>query len=148
MKSLHNLKSLHHWIQLGCVILFMGVLWFGVPEPSFALGLNFGRSAQSAAVKQAPESSSGLCLNHENKIDLNNANIVAFQDCPGFYPQLATLIVQNSPYQDLNDVLNIEGLTEAQKEALQKNLDSFKLSEPITSLEMRMPPRPPMRSNP
>jgi photosystem II PsbU protein len=87
----------------------------------------------------------GLCEEFGEKIDLNNANLVAFMDCQGFYPQLAQKIVENSPYQKVEDVLGIPELSDRQKELLKSNLDHFKVSGPVVSLEKRMPPRPALR---
>ncbi|MGK7928269.1 MAG: photosystem II complex extrinsic protein PsbU [Spirulina sp.] len=59
------------------------------------------------------------------KIDLNNTNVRGFRKLKGFYPGLATKIVDNAPYQSVEDVLNIPGLSESQKQRLQANLDRF-----------------------
>jgi photosystem II PsbU protein len=69
-----------------------------------------------------------------SKIDLNNANINAFLQVRGAYPTLAHIIIDNSPYQSFNDVLNIPGLTEEQKELLVANADKFSLKKPDQSL--------------
>ncbi len=63
------------------------------------------------------------------KLDLNNSNIRAFRQYPGLYPNLARLIVNNAPYKDVQDVLDIPGLTEQQREVLRKNLDKFTVTE-------------------
>jgi photosystem II PsbU protein len=63
------------------------------------------------------------------KIDLNNSNIRAFRQYSGFYPNLARLIISNGPYKKVEDVLDIPGLTESQRELLQKNLDKFTVTE-------------------
>ncbi|MFB2934077.1 photosystem II complex extrinsic protein PsbU [Aerosakkonemataceae cyanobacterium BLCC-F154] len=60
-----------------------------------------------------------------SKIDLNNTNIRAFQSYPGMYPTLAREIIKNAPYQKVEDVLDIPGLSERQKQLLQANLDEF-----------------------
>jgi len=65
-----------------------------------------------------------------NKIDLNNTNIQAFRDLRGFYPTLARLIIENSPYEKVEDVLEIPDLSERQKERLEENLDEFVVTEP------------------
>ena len=59
------------------------------------------------------------------KIDLNNTNVRGFRKLQGFYPTLATKIVDHAPYQAVEDVLNIPGLSESQKQRLQANLDRF-----------------------
>ncbi len=63
------------------------------------------------------------------KVDLNNTNVRAFQQYPGLYPTLAKIIIQHAPYQELNDVLNIDGLSDRQKQILQANLDHFTVTE-------------------
>jgi photosystem II PsbU protein len=85
------------------------------------------------------------CVEFGQKIDLNNANIIAFMDCQGFYPTLAKLIVNNGPYQTVEDVLNIPGLSDRQKELLTTYLDQFTVTESVVPLVMRMPPRPAIR---
>ncbi len=62
------------------------------------------------------------------KIDLNNTNVRAFRKYPGLYPSLARKVVDNAPYKNVDDVLNIPGLSEKQKEMLQSNLDNFTLT--------------------
>ncbi len=59
------------------------------------------------------------------KIDLNNTNMRSFRLYQGMYPTLASLIVKNAPYEKVEDVLEISGLTDRQKETLRANLDSF-----------------------
>lgn len=63
------------------------------------------------------------------KIDLNNTHVRAFRQYAGMYPTLAGKIIQNAPYQKVDDVLNIQGLSERQKELLQANLDKFTVTE-------------------
>jgi photosystem II PsbU protein len=45
------------------------------------------------------------------------------------YPTLARVIIKNAPYENVEDVLNISGLTEAQKKVLQANLDKFTVTD-------------------
>lgn len=63
------------------------------------------------------------------KLDLNNSDVRDFRSLKGFYPTLATKIIQNSPYEKVEDVLEIPGLSETQKERLQANLDNFIVTE-------------------
>jgi len=69
-----------------------------------------------------------------SKIDLNNANINAFRQVRGAYPTLGRIIIENAPYKSFDQVLNIAGLTEAQKELLVANADKFSLKKPDESL--------------
>lgn len=80
------------------------------------------------------------CTAPEASIDLNNANLLAFTDCPGFYPNLASVIVTHGPYTSVQDVLAIPMLTETQKALLRANLNSFTVMPPSVPLEQRMPP--------
>jgi len=66
----------------------------------------------------------------KEKIDLNNTHVRYFRNYPGFYPTLAGKIVQNAPYQSVEDVLEIPGLSERQKKRLQGNLDNFMVTDP------------------
>jgi photosystem II PsbU protein len=59
------------------------------------------------------------------KIDLNNSNIQTFTQYPGLYPNLARTIIQNAPYAEVEDVLDIPGLSDRQKETLKANLEHF-----------------------
>ena len=63
------------------------------------------------------------------KIDLNNTNVRAFQRYRGLYPNLAKAIIRHAPYEEVNDVLSIPGLSDRQKQILQANLDKFTVTE-------------------
>lgn len=71
-----------------------------------------------------------LNTEYGQKIDLNNANVRMFRQFRGFYPTLASKIVVNAPYEKVEDVLNIPGLSEKQKSRLQANLDQFTVTPP------------------
>lgn len=103
---------------------------------------------QTDVVKQQASRAELLCKDTGQKIDLNNANLIAFMDCPGFYPDLARSIVQQGPYDQIEDVLSLPDISDRQKQLLQTNLHFFTVSTPIVPIEMRMPPRPSMRANP
>lgn len=136
------MNQLRIWLSIVC---FMLLSCFGllIGTPSSFAEIDGSQSITILAAKT--ETPMKLCAESNVKIDLNNANINAFTDCPGFYPNLARLIVQNSPYQEVEDVLNIPELSTRQKNLLQANLNSFDVNEPIVPLEQRMPPRPSMR---
>lgn len=94
-----------------------------------------------ATAAPQPESGNiGLCSEDGPKIDLNNANLAAFRDCPGFYPTLATQILRHGPYQTVEDVLNISDLTNQQTDLLKANMAAFTVSDAVVPLEQRMPP--------
>ena len=60
-----------------------------------------------------------------DKVDLNNANIRAYLKIPGFYPNLASKIVNNGPFKSVADVYAIPGLTGAEKDNLKKQESRF-----------------------
>lgn len=59
------------------------------------------------------------------KVDLNNSNVMAFRRYPGLYPTLARKIIQNAPFETVEDVLNIPGLSESEQTLLRANLGNF-----------------------
>jgi photosystem II PsbU protein len=63
------------------------------------------------------------------KIDLNNSNIDTFKRYPGLYPTLARAIIRNAPYEKVENVLDIAGLSDRQKDTLQANLEHFTVTE-------------------
>lgn len=65
----------------------------------------------------------------QGKLDLNNSRVREFRRLRGFYPGLASKIIQNAPYNEVEDVLEIPGLSDSQLERLQANLDEFFVSE-------------------
>jgi photosystem II PsbU protein len=126
------MKRYFRWLSLVGVILLS----------SLCIGFGWSTSALPATAANA---SIRPCVETGKSIDLNNANLIAFTDCPGFYPTLTQVIVSNSPYKRVEDVLKIANLTEQQEQLLKANLNHFTVSEATTSLEQRMPPRPAMK---
>ncbi len=82
------------------------------------------------AIERQNSADRKLATDFGKKIDLNNTNVRAFQQYPGLYPTLARLIIKNAPYKSVEDVLNIEGLSDRQKQTLQANFDNFAVTEP------------------
>ncbi|KAI9132784.1 photosystem II complex extrinsic protein PsbU [Acaryochloris sp. CCMEE 5410] len=68
------------------------------------------------------------------KIDLNNTNVIAFSQYKGLYPTIAGKVVQNAPYSNVEEVLNIDGLTDVQKKMLQQHLGDFTITDPDPAL--------------
>jgi photosystem II PsbU protein len=69
-----------------------------------------------------------------SKIDLNNSNVLAFTKYPGLYPTLARKIIQNSPFDAVEEVLDIPGLSDRELEILKANLEHFIVTPPIPAL--------------
>ncbi len=66
----------------------------------------------------------------QGKLDLNNSDVRDFRNLRGFYPTLAGKIVKYAPYEQIEDVLEIPGLSESQLKRLQANLDNFVVTDP------------------
>ena len=67
------------------------------------------------------------------KVDLNNASVRRFQQYPGMYPTLAGKIVVGGPYDQVDDVLDLD-LTERQKELFEKYKENFTVTDPEIAL--------------
>lgn len=118
--------------------LLVGYLgWPGIPQQAIAANLSSVtlHSAPVLAVEEAQttlrrnRADDKLATDFGKKIDLNNTNVRAFQKYPGLYPTLARKIIRSAPYKDVEDVLEIEGLTDRQKQILQANLDKFAVTD-------------------
>ncbi|MDX2232709.1 MAG: photosystem II complex extrinsic protein PsbU [Leptolyngbyaceae cyanobacterium bins.349] len=135
---------------LATLSLIMGVLgWSGV-QSAFAANLSIpaGQSSThwltvvsmpkllAAAVEEDVRDAVSAKLKTEfgRKLDLNNTNIRAFRQYQGLYPTLAGVLVKNAPYRSVEDVLNIPGLSDRQKEILRDNLDNFTVTEVESAL--------------
>ena len=103
----------------------------GVSQQAMAASLN-----NSMILAAAPATGEVITNSADNKlgtefgkkIDLNNTNVRAFRKYAGLYPTIARKVVDNAPYKTVEDVLNIPGLTEKQKESLNANLENFTLT--------------------
>lgn len=109
------------------LLIAIGVLvgWFG----------GFGLTQPALAAENAAERplvniiDAKLGTEYGAKLDLNNTNVQKFRKYPGLYPTLAGKIVQNAPYDAVEDVLDIPGLTEQQIDILKANLDNFTVTD-------------------
>jgi photosystem II PsbU protein len=109
----------------GLLIGFTFYPWRSLPAYAFnggAISLH-----QLLAIDQPTSGAVDIKLGSEygKKLDLNNANIQAFSQYRGLYPNLARIIIKHAPYEKVEDVLEISGLSEKQQEILQANLDNF-----------------------
>lgn len=132
-------RLVHLLVTLSLVIGCLGWLAF----PQGALAANFNaltlNSVTSASNLLAVEGvrdavSEKLASEYGKKIDLNNTNVRAFRQFPGMYPTIASLVVKNAPYDKVDDVLDIPGLSASQKSVLQDNLSSFTVTEVESAL--------------
>ena len=112
--------------------------WLGQTQQAMAVSLS-GVAHSSTPILAAE---TGGLLNRVDKklgevagkIDLNNTNVRAFKELPGFYPTLASKIIKNAPYENVEDVLEVPGLSERQKELLQANLSKFTVTDVESAL--------------
>jgi photosystem II PsbU protein len=103
----------------------------GATQPAMAVNWNSSvvlASAPATGEAIVNTADSKLGTEFGKKIDLNNTNVRSFRKYPGLYPTLARKVVDNAPYKTVEDVLNIPGLSEKQKEMLNANLDKFTLT--------------------
>ncbi len=107
----------------------------GLQQPASALNINgpFTSTDLLAATYRNPVDAK-LETDYGQKIDLNNTNVIAFSQFKGLYPTIAGKVVQNAPYSSVEDVLQIDGLTEPQKKMLQQHLGSFTVTDPDPAL--------------
>ncbi len=114
------------------VLLMVSVLF--MTQPAQALDFNGISQVNPSilAVKNSRRNAADDLLGTEfgQKIDVNNSDIRDFRELRGFYPNLASIVIQNAPYENVEDVLNIPGLSNSQKERLQANLDQFSATPP------------------
>ncbi len=92
-------------------------------------GFNLNSSAILAVEEPLRNAADDKRAEVGDKIDLNNTNVRAFRQYPGFYPTLAGKIIANAPYGKVEDVLDLPGLTEIQKERLQAHLNNFTVTK-------------------
>lgn len=128
MKSLVRLV-----VVLGLLVGSLGC--FGMSQSAMAAPMDWtqvtGQSAPVLIAEAEYRNSADDKLGTEfgKKVDLNNSDVRDFRQFPGMYPTLAGLIIQNATYDKVEDVLNIPGLSEHQKELLEANLDSFTVTD-------------------
>lgn len=117
---------------LAVLTLVLGCLGFIGQSQAQALNLSTITLPSSPVLAETLLNPADVKLTTEfgKKIDLNNSDIRDFREFRGYYPNLASKIIKNAPYDKVEDVLNIPGLSEKQQERLQANLDDFTVTEP------------------
>ncbi|BBD62277.1 photosystem II complex extrinsic protein precursor PsuB [Nostoc sp. HK-01] len=105
--------------------------WLGTTGVAQAVGINGLTLPQVPvlAVEFRNKADAKLATEFGKKIDLNNTNVRAFQNYPGLYPTLAKKIIKNAPYSKVEDILDLPGLSDRQKELLQANFDNFTVTD-------------------
>lgn len=75
-----------------------------------------------------------LSTEYGSKLDLNNANVQAFVKYKGMYPTIAGKVLKYAPYENVEDVLEIPGLSDRERDIIEKNLGSFTVTPPDPAL--------------
>jgi photosystem II PsbU protein len=133
--EIRPMKRLFGLVMALCILLGSGL---GFGQPAAASGLGWPQSyfnvsstlAPVLAVEPRNRADDKLATEFGKKIDLNNTNIRAFMEYPGLYPTLARKILSNAPFNSVDDVLDMPGLTERQIDILKANMGKFTLSAP------------------
>ena len=115
-------------LLLAAIVACLGVL--GVPQGT----AHISAPAAIATELEVPanDPANQQLRQQGNKLDLNNSSVRSFSRLRGFYPNLASKIVANAPYDNVEDVLEIPDLSERQRERLEANMDEFTVGEPTT----------------
>ncbi|MCG6134204.1 MAG: photosystem II complex extrinsic protein PsbU [Nostoc sp. LLA-1] len=105
--------------------------WLGINQTATAANINSVALPQVPvlAISRQNKADAKLGTEFGKKLDLNNTNVRAFQQYPGLYPTLAKKIIKNAPYEKVEDILELPGLSDRQKQLLQANLDNFAVTE-------------------
>ncbi|MFE4106414.1 photosystem II complex extrinsic protein PsbU [Almyronema epifaneia] len=123
------------------VLVALGILvsgWVGLGATQAAIAADFNGTAFRSAPLLAADFRNAvddkLRTEYGSKTDLNNANITAFTKYPGLYPTIARKILANAPFDSVEDVLKMPGLSDREVERLKANLDNFTVTPPDPAL--------------
>jgi photosystem II PsbU protein len=132
------MKRLVRWFSVLSLVL---TSFFGLnAQQALAVDANFSLHLSSPTLvametgELRNKVSDKMATEYGKKIDLNNTNMRAFRTMAGMYPTLATLLIKNAPYDSVDDMLKLDGLTEKQLETLRINFDKFTVSAPEEAL--------------
>jgi photosystem II PsbU protein len=105
-------------------------LMSGVVLAGLLLTLALPGAAQAAELRNTADDKIAAS---QGKVDLNNASVRRFQKYPGMYPTLAGKIVLGGPYENVDDVLDLD-LSERQRELFNKYKENFTVTPPAIAL--------------
>lgn len=112
----------------------IGSLWLAQPASAAVLDGSLIRPQPLLAAELRNAVDDKLRTDYGSKIDINNTNVQSFRKYPGLYPTLARKILMGSPYESVEEVLDLPGLNDKQIEILKTNLDNFTVSDPDPAL--------------
>jgi photosystem II PsbU protein len=128
------MKTFFSWSAL-CAVVLTAILSLAAPQPASAVTFDRIGIAQPILVAEGLRNvADDKRKEADGKIDLNNTNVRAFLDLPGMYPTLAGKLVKNGPFETVDSILNIPGLSERQKATLSQYLDKFTVTDPSSAL--------------
>ncbi len=114
---------------VAAILLVLGSWGFAGVTSAQAADVNIFTLQSSPVLAARRNAADDKLAEIKGKVDLNNSDVRDFRALRGFYPTLASKIIQNAPYDNVEDVLDIAGLSEKQKERLQANLDNFVVTD-------------------
>lgn len=120
MKRLFSLLLLLTTLLVGS----FGSVWLAQPASAAVLNSTV-RPLPLLAEELRNSVDNKLSTDYGSKLDLNNTNVQAFRRYPGLYPTLARKILLNAPFESVDEVLDIAGLSDRQLDVLRANLDNF-----------------------
>ena len=122
-------------VFLGLGLLLGSLVGFSFTQPAFAQNLLQPTLQKTYPLAEVFRNPVDKKLGEVgSKVDLNNSNVMAFRKYPGLYPTLARKIIQNAPFDTVEDVLNIPGLSDREVDRLKANLDNFVVTAPEPAL--------------
>jgi photosystem II PsbU protein len=137
-------QALYTLVAIGILV---SSLLFGNVQPAAAAGTQVGGQqvvnqllSQSVLLANAGGKElrnsidDKLATDYGNKIDVNNTNIASFRKFRGLYPTIAGKVVSNAPYNSIEDVLEIPGLSQVERDRLEQNIGIFSISAPDPAL--------------
>ncbi|MEM1309967.1 MAG: photosystem II complex extrinsic protein PsbU [Cyanobacteria bacterium P01_C01_bin.70] len=115
------------------LVLSLGMLlgsWMGVVQSATAASLPqiWQSSVLAEEIRNAVDDK--LATEYGSKLDLNNANVQAFVKYKGMYPTIAGKILKNAPFEAVEDVLEIPGLSDRERDIIESNISSFTVTPP------------------
>ena len=117
------------------LVVTLGILvssWFGwgvAPATATTLGsLSSNTPLLAEEMRNAVDDK--LSTEYGSKLDLNNANVQAFVKYRGLYPTIARKILKNAPYDEVDSVLEIPGLSDRERDIIKSNLNNFTVTPP------------------
>jgi photosystem II PsbU protein len=116
--------------------LLLGSLFLSDVAPVMAAGLQSPFTMTAVLAAETPRNAvdDKLATDYGAKIDVNNTNVAAFSLYKGLYPTIAGKIVRNAPYESLNDILDIPGLSQTEIDRINANMEHFTISDPDPAL--------------